>query len=286
MEAGMLLALMPSPWGSFCPSMLALLLILLGASPVASAQDSGSLEGTILDPDGLEVPSATVTLIETRQVGSRKVRSTDGIGHYRFDSIPPGLYDLTASKPGFQTITVVGVQVLASSVVTQNVALPFSEAAEFVDVWKATEPLCAVTGQVLTKDFLRTIPTGPSRWHTARSRMHTYPSGGMNGFVQDVYGFAIFSVRVKLTSMKLANPRIQTTNRSGCVRFSALRPGVYNLTVSKYGFQTVRIKGLVVRDSHTTTEAVVLAPVERSPEERLRERREDLGIRRDVPKER
>lgn len=274
----MLTALMPSPWGSFCPSMLALLLILLGASPVARAQDTGSLEGTILDPDGLEVPSATVTLIETRQVGSRKVRSTDGIGHYRFDSIPPGLYDLTASKPGFQTITVVGVQVLASSIVTQNVALPFSEVAEFVDVWKATEPLCVITGQVLTKDFLRTIPTGPAR--------HTYPSGGMNGFVQDEYGFAIFSVRVKLTSMKLANPRIQTTNRSGCVRFSALRPGVYNLTVSKYGFQTVRIKGLVVRDSHTTTEAVVLAPVERSPEERLRERREDLGIRRDVPKER
>lgn len=142
----------------------ALLLVSSFVAPRAFAQTTGSLEGVVLDTDGLEVPSATVTLTGTNLIGGKQEQATDGAGYYRFNSLLPGLYDITVSKAGFTTTSVKGIQVLINRSVKQDVTLPIGEAAEVVDIvaQQAIDTSSTTVGQVLTKDFLQKIPTGQS----------------------------------------------------------------------------------------------------------------------------
>jgi hypothetical protein len=142
----------------------ALLLVSSFVAPRAFAQTTGSLEGVVLDTDGLEVPSATVTLTGTNLIGGKQEQATDGAGYFRFSSLLPGLYDITVSKAGFTTTSVKGIQVLINRTIKQDVTLPIGEAAEVIDIvaQQAIDRSSTTVGQVLTKDFLQKIPTGQS----------------------------------------------------------------------------------------------------------------------------
>ena len=63
---------------------------------------SASVSGTVRDSSDAVVPSAVVRLrnIETNQLFERVA---DGLGRYRFLSVPVGTYELTATAPGFET---------------------------------------------------------------------------------------------------------------------------------------------------------------------------------------
>src|SRR5450631_2549790 len=68
----------------------ALLLLLSGAhSSIAQAQ-TGSIHGTVADPSGAVVPSASVTL--TSQGGDSRFALSGGDGAFVIDSVAPGSY--------------------------------------------------------------------------------------------------------------------------------------------------------------------------------------------------
>ena len=76
---------------------------LLLSHPFAQAQfDSASVLGTINDPTGASVPSATVQLLDLAK-GVTVTRQTDGIGNYEFTNVLPGSSSITVSAPGFET---------------------------------------------------------------------------------------------------------------------------------------------------------------------------------------
>jgi hypothetical protein len=66
----------------------------------AFAQQQGSISGKILDPDGLVLPGATVTVAEQNTGFSRNV-VTAQTGAYSIPSLTPGTYTLTVEMPGF-----------------------------------------------------------------------------------------------------------------------------------------------------------------------------------------
>lgn len=74
---------------------------LLQAS-VCLAQFSGAVQGSVLDPSTNAIPAATVTLVN---VGTqiRQETKTDGSGVYRFASLAPGNYEVSAGASGFST---------------------------------------------------------------------------------------------------------------------------------------------------------------------------------------
>ncbi|MBE7182212.1 MAG: carboxypeptidase regulatory-like domain-containing protein, partial [Terriglobus roseus] len=82
-----------------------LLLCLLGSSGLAWAQFSGSLQGTVQDATGAAVPAATVTLTNTETNVSQKT-TADSSGVYRFPSLAPGSYKVSASQEGFSPAAV------------------------------------------------------------------------------------------------------------------------------------------------------------------------------------
>ena len=96
-------ALFPQIVWNSARAFVAVFAILLLSHPFAQAQfDSASVLGTINDPTGAGVPSATVQLLDLTK-GVSVTRQTDGIGNYEFTNVLPGDYSITVAAPGFET---------------------------------------------------------------------------------------------------------------------------------------------------------------------------------------
>ncbi|HXK58286.1 MAG TPA: TonB-dependent receptor [Acidobacteriota bacterium] len=80
---------------------LFLVLSLCLLSPVTAQTDSAQLSGFVLDPSGLPVPGASVTVTnETTQIERNAV--TNDQGYYVVASLPPGYYTVAVEMEGFK----------------------------------------------------------------------------------------------------------------------------------------------------------------------------------------
>ncbi|HET6934871.1 MAG TPA: carboxypeptidase-like regulatory domain-containing protein, partial [Candidatus Angelobacter sp.] len=78
----------------------AICVVLFLLSATAFAQFTASIQGIVQDPSGAAIPKASVTLANTA-TGASQVTTADASGNYRFVSIAPGPYRITAEAPGF-----------------------------------------------------------------------------------------------------------------------------------------------------------------------------------------
>jgi hypothetical protein len=85
-------------------SLLAICLALPSAPMWAQGTTSGSVRGVVLDPDGLPTPGVTVIAKSDALIGGQQATVTGNGGVYRFPSLPPGMYELHASLPGFKNV--------------------------------------------------------------------------------------------------------------------------------------------------------------------------------------
>ena len=76
---------------------------LFTAVAPALAQQQGSISGKVLDPDGLALPGATVTVTE-QNTGFTRMVVTAQTGAYSVPSLTPGTYRLTVEMPGFSSL--------------------------------------------------------------------------------------------------------------------------------------------------------------------------------------
>ena len=80
---------------------LYLRLVLFGlVAPLCFGQFSSSVQGVVRDPSGGNVANATVTLLNNATQVKENTQ-TDGSGNYRFVSLAPGSYTITAQAAGF-----------------------------------------------------------------------------------------------------------------------------------------------------------------------------------------
>ena len=84
------------------PVALVLLLLLASANSWAQFAQRGGIAGTVYDLSGSVVPGAQVSLLDQAQNQGRQIKA-DAVGHYEFDNLTAGLYQLTASFQGFET---------------------------------------------------------------------------------------------------------------------------------------------------------------------------------------
>jgi hypothetical protein len=87
-------------------------------STTAFAQFTGNIQGVVQDPSGAGVPKATVRL-ENASTAVSAETTTDGSGNYRFVSLAPGHYKVTAEAAGFAK-SQVDIELLTA----QNLAVP------------------------------------------------------------------------------------------------------------------------------------------------------------------
>ena len=81
--------------------------VTVSAHAAQSQQSQGGqpIVGSVIDPTGAVLPAAQLEL--RAATGTRVgLTTTDGTGTFRFERVPPGRFDLTASFEGFRPTTV------------------------------------------------------------------------------------------------------------------------------------------------------------------------------------
>lgn len=112
-----------------------LLLLTLILAPFASAQfTSGSITGTVVDPQGAAIPQAPVNLVN-KQTGFALAATTDASGRFVFPTVPPGVYDLVIKSPGFKTLERSNLTLQVNERLTLgDITLSVGEVTEVVEV--------------------------------------------------------------------------------------------------------------------------------------------------------
>jgi hypothetical protein len=101
------LLLQSLPLAVFC--LLAALTSQPAPAQMAIPTATGSISGTVVDPQGAVIPHAA---IEFTRIGSAPIAITgDDLGHYAANSLPPGSYSVEAQAPGFSTLHKEGIVV-------------------------------------------------------------------------------------------------------------------------------------------------------------------------------
>lgn len=95
--------------------------------------DGASLTGRVLDPNGAVILNAEVVALNTETQQSQTTY-TNLEGVYRFDSLPPGAYSLTATAAGFKAVEINGVELQPSVEQTRDATLQVQGPQETVNV--------------------------------------------------------------------------------------------------------------------------------------------------------
>ena len=111
----------------------AICIILVAPALLLKAQvPTGTIVGTVTDPQGLVVVKAKVS-ITNKDTGASRVVETKSDGSYTAPSLPPGNYLVRAEAPGFKVLDRT-VEVLTGATVSVNLAMQVGAASEIVDV--------------------------------------------------------------------------------------------------------------------------------------------------------
>lgn len=141
-------------------SVLLTMLLCLIATAVYSQTTSGSMSGTVTDPNGAVIPGAKV--VATHEPTGRDYETvTTASGLYVFPTLPAGPYTLTVTQPGFKKSLQTGIEVRVALRNTMDVKLNIGDVAESVEV-KAEIPLLEMTtpmrGQNLSPQLVASLP--------------------------------------------------------------------------------------------------------------------------------
>jgi hypothetical protein len=108
---------------------LVLSLTLLGcAMPVLAQVATGTIQGTVTDPDGALVPQAAITL-SSGSGAARKLKS-DAAGAFAIARLVPGRYALMVTAEGFTPATMNDVMVYSGKATSETVKLEISVDSE------------------------------------------------------------------------------------------------------------------------------------------------------------
>jgi hypothetical protein len=143
-------------------TLAALLGLCLLAAPAAAQEQRASIEGTVKDNTGAVLPGVTVDAKNLSQ-GGVATAVTDGGGYFRFPSLAPGAYEVTAKLSGFTPRTFSRVELTLGQTKVLDVALGVSGLSETVQV-TSEQPLIDIKSSQrsysITADQFVNLPKG------------------------------------------------------------------------------------------------------------------------------
>ena len=134
--------------------------ILILASSGIAQEFRATLQGTATDPAKATIPGAALTL-RNSGTGVERKASTDSVGHYIFQFLPPGGYTLTTKAPGFKTDVRESVQLSLGDNLRLDVELALGQTNETVTVTgevSAVQAESSSLGSVLGRKVVDTLP--------------------------------------------------------------------------------------------------------------------------------
>ena len=138
--------------------------------------------GTVADQSGSPVPCAAVRVTH-HETGQARSAAANDAGGYTFSTIPPGTYDVTVTKTGFQSYTARDLALSADQTVRVDTSLRVGAVSESVEVSaQALQNVPVPLGQNYQNLFIE-LPglTPPANQHSVAvnpSRGLTFNSNG------------------------------------------------------------------------------------------------------------
>jgi len=138
----------------------ALPLVLLVLSTQSLAQGYGTISGTVSDPSGAMISSATVTATQTLTGTVTKTKS-GGYGNYVFPTLLPSKYSISISAAGFENYTQTGITLEADQALTINIHLKVGSQTQTVTISADAPQIDTTTGtlsQVIDQEAVGNLP--------------------------------------------------------------------------------------------------------------------------------
>ncbi len=159
----------------------ALVLALVVQTAAWAQTGTGTVSGTVTDPQKAVVQGATVTLTNTN-TGIKTTETTQADGRF-VANVPPGTYDLTVTGKGFDTSKITGLVVKLGVNTNADIQMKIGTPTETVEVKSATtdlQTLDASVGNVMDQTMLEKLPS-LSRDATAILLLQPLAQPGFNG---------------------------------------------------------------------------------------------------------
>ena len=106
---------------------------LLSGGLGLQGQTLGSIGGQVRDSSGAVIPEAKVTATNAGTNAQRTAVSNEA-GDYSFPSLPPGVYTVSAERPGFKTLVRTQVEIQVQQNARIDFELPVGQISESVEV--------------------------------------------------------------------------------------------------------------------------------------------------------
>lgn len=126
----------------------------------AQLSGKGAITGTVQDPTGAAIPGATV-IVTKNSTGVATTATSTSAGDYSVSTLDPGVYTVTVSAPGFQSLTQKNVEVNALETQTFNPKLAIGATDTTVTVTTAPPQLNTATaelGATMENDMYSALP--------------------------------------------------------------------------------------------------------------------------------
>jgi len=139
-----------------------LILILVSGISFAQLREMGTIQGEVVDAEGVVLPGVTVTASSSNLMGTRSA-VTNELGKYRIPALPVGIYIIEVNLEGFVSAKRINIQLNVGMTATVDIVLSAAKIATEVTVI-GEAPLIDVTNSsmaktIITKDFFENIPT-------------------------------------------------------------------------------------------------------------------------------
>ena len=178
--------------------------VILGLGLVVGAVNSqvisGDLLGTILDKSGAAVPNATVTATNVGTAAKHET-TANGQGEYRFNNLPVGTYNISATAPGFATTNVSSARVELNKTSTLHITLELSTTTTSIEVVGGATTLDTTTAQLSSTFESKAAENLPSSRYERCAE--SIPLDVRRGFKRRRWG------RVRTGSRRSASPQQQ-----------------------------------------------------------------------------
>ena len=154
----------------------------------SAAFAQAALAGLVRDVSGAVLPGVTVEASSPALIEKTRSVVTDGNGLYRIEDLRPGIYQVTFTLTGFNTVRREGVELTGTFTATINAELRIGAIEETITV-TGESPVVDVTTasqqRVMSKDIVDAIPTGRTHFEVATlipgiNTSNATDSGGTN----------------------------------------------------------------------------------------------------------
>lgn len=154
-----------------------LLIVVLAILPAYAQVDysTGTLRGTVVDPQGAVVANATVT-VTNPATGITKTVKTGADGSYQVPVLPPGTYQVTIEGQGFNKEVAKGIQITVGQIAIYDAHMKVGSAMETIEVSTDNVPLIQTeqTQQANTINSLQ-VEELPNINHDITQQVYTLP---------------------------------------------------------------------------------------------------------------